>query len=273
MLLRAARRLASTTAGGCGGRRLLSWQGGGVLPACAAAAGPHQQCEGPLAAGTAAFVKHYCSGFEQPAAAPSQHRPWKPYSSFGLAAAREPVPEFDVYRVTVVTGHTRGAGTKYAAWIQLFGTHGESDKFLIADSDENGLPKGSSKTFEMLVPRDIGSLRRVYVERDKGSSCDIADGWFLDSVRVEGPEEQLRLFPCHSWLGQSECGGITGTTSGMVHLRVCQVIVQGCFLFQVFASHVCNLECGNCSPIWLHVWAQGYEELKLRLCRCFGVLI
>ncbi|PNH10786.1 putative protein phosphatase 2C 55 [Tetrabaena socialis] len=38
----------------------------------------------------------------------------------------------------------------------------------------------------------------------------LAAPWFLDSVIVHTPESHRLLFPCHSWFGESDCGGMRG---------------------------------------------------------------
>lgn len=97
--------------------------------------------------------------------------------------------------------------------MQLIGSHGESEKFLIANSDTEGLERGSKVTFEVQVP-PIGPLRRVFIEREKSSCTATGDGWFLEAVVVHGPNGEHFLFPCNSWFGQSDCGDYEGMEAG-----------------------------------------------------------
>lgn len=140
-------------------------------------------------------------------AAPSSKSFSRP--SYGLAES-EVAPEFDTYHVNVVTGNVRGAGTPSTAWIQLIGAEGQSDKYVIGDSSDAGFQRGSRKQFDMPVPKGIGPLRRVFIERDASRATEVGSGWFLQQVEVRGPDGQLWLFPCHSWLGESDCGNIAG---------------------------------------------------------------
>lgn len=132
---------------------------------------------------------------------------WRPFASYGLAAQ---VVEYDVYRVAVVTGNVRGAGTHASAFLQLIGANGESERVIVGDSEENGFTRGSKREVEIAARKDIGPIKRVHVEREKGSICDVGDGWFLDRVEVHGPHNQEYVFPCQSWFGQSDCGNVEG---------------------------------------------------------------
>jgi len=125
--------------------------------------------------------------------------------NYGVAA-RQLHNDLDTYRVRGVTGNVRGAGTASAAYVQLICSHGESDKVVVGQSGDEGLVRGSKVTFDVPVPLGIGPLRRVYVEREKGSCTDTGEGWYLEAVLVEGPAGERLVFPCNSWFGQSDCG-------------------------------------------------------------------
>jgi hypothetical protein len=101
----------------------------------------------------------------------------------------------------------RGAGTKAQAWLQLIGADGASGKVCFEGSDD-GFPRGSLLQLRMLAPRSMGAIKRVLVERAKRSASDLGDGWFLEQVEVHGPRGEHTVFPCHSWLGSSDCGNI-----------------------------------------------------------------
>jgi hypothetical protein len=114
------------------------------------------------------------------------------------------------YRVSVITGNVRGAGTRSGVKVQLIGSEGSSDLIEVGNSMEEGLRRASTTTFDVLVPRELGTLRRVYVERDKASSTDTGDGWYLEQVNVVGPQNDVHIFPCNSWFGHSDCGDFSG---------------------------------------------------------------
>lgn len=129
--------------------------------------------------------------------------------NYGVAAHQLP-HELETYRISVITGNVRGAGTPSTAWVQLIGSTGESEKYVVGNSGEEGLSRGSKVTFEVQVPRDIGALRRVLIQRDKGSFTNTGDGWYLDHIEVDGPHGAHYTFPCHAWFGQSDCGDFAG---------------------------------------------------------------
>lgn len=135
-------------------------------------------------------------------------------ASYGVAArAEEHLQNFyENYRVSVITGNVRGAGTSAAAYIQLIGTYGESDKVLIGNSEDEGFQRGSKITFDVSVPGGIGPLRRVNVERAEGGHTTTGDGWYLDTVVVHGPEGEASMFPCQAWFGQSDSGDYEGAS-------------------------------------------------------------
>lgn len=130
-------------------------------------------------------------------------------ANYGVAA-RQVHNDIDTYHVSVVTGNVRGAGTNSAAFLQLVGSHGESEKVVIGNSHEEGLQRGSKVTFEVQVPQGIGPLRRVFIEREKSSCTDTGEGWYLEAVVVHGPSGEHYLFPCNSWFGHSDCGDYEG---------------------------------------------------------------
>jgi hypothetical protein len=99
--------------------------------------------------------------------------------------------------------------------VQLIGSHGESDKFVVGNSDDEGLERGSKVTFNVQVP-PIGPIRRVFVEREKASCTATGDGWFLESVIVHGPNGEHYSFPCNAWFGHSDCGDYEGEQQGSV---------------------------------------------------------
>lgn len=130
-------------------------------------------------------------------------------ANYGVAA-RQLQNDLETYRVSVVTGNLRGAGTGSAAYVQLIGSHGESDKFVVGNSEDEGLTRGSKVTFDVQVP-PIGPIRRVFVEREKASCTATGDGWFLESVIVHGPNGEHYSFPCNAWFGHSDCGDYEGS--------------------------------------------------------------
>lgn len=130
-----------------------------------------------------------------------------------LAGAAAPEPALPLYRIQVVTGDVRGAGTQAPAVITIYGESGQSQDINIGhDNDEQGFERGSMKLYECNVESELGPLKRVHVEQLQPSVTDTGSGWYLDRVEVTSPGGQLTVFPCHSWLGKNDAGDISGET-------------------------------------------------------------
>lgn len=128
-----------------------------------------------------------------------------------LAGAAAPEPALPLYRVQVVTGDVRGAGTQAPAVITIYGESGQSQDIDIGhDQDEQGFERGSIKYYECNVESELGALKRIHVEQLEPSVTDTGSGWYLDKIEVTAPSGQLTVFPCHSWLGKNDAGDISG---------------------------------------------------------------
>ncbi|KAG1681171.1 hypothetical protein FOA52_015614 [Chlamydomonas sp. UWO 241] len=143
---------------------------------------------------------------EAPAASTSTHSPSRGpgvVSSHGFAASPATIEasssDCEPYTVTVVTGRRRGAGTTDPVAVQLIGTHASSDRFLL-DSNEGGFDRGSTVTFTVPVPRDLGPLRRLLVSKE--STLDIGGAWYLRLIEIANPAGEATIFPCNSWIGE-----------------------------------------------------------------------
>jgi len=132
------------------------------------------------------------------------------YAQYGLAAADVVQQELEQYKVTVITGNLRGAGTHSPAWIQLIGQNGMTAKYQLGETDGGGFERGTTKSFTIDVPKDLGPLRRIHIEKRRDRGTILGEGWYLQQVEVEGPGRERTVFPCNSWLGESDCGGYVG---------------------------------------------------------------
>ena len=142
-----------------------------------------------------------------------QHPGHLAFAAQAQALAEVPAAEAtpSVYRIEVVTGDVRGAGTQAPAIVTLYGESGKSSDYLVGnEQDENGFERGSRKKYELNVERDLGSLKRIHVEQCEPSVTDTGSGWFLDAIEVTGPNGAVVLFPCHSWIGKNDAGDISG---------------------------------------------------------------
>lgn len=153
-----------------------------------------------------AFLRPACARHLQPPGHPG-------FAAQAQALAEAPVTEAapSQYRIEVVTGDVRGAGTHAPAIVTLFGESGHSSDFVIGnDQDENGFERGSSKNYELNVESDLGPIKRIHIEQCAPSVTETGYGWFLDKIEVTGPSGQTIVFPCHSWIGKNDAGDISG---------------------------------------------------------------
>lgn len=127
-----------------------------------------------------------------------------PYSQ----ATPNPGQKQFLYKVQVVTGNVRGAGTSASAFLKLLCSNGESRVFQVAEN--MGFERGTVETFKLPVDRDLGAVKTVFVRRAKTGVSETGAGWFLDKVLVRGPSGELVSFPCKQWLGDSEEGDVQG---------------------------------------------------------------
>lgn len=146
------------------------------------------------------------------------------FAAQAQALAEAPVPEATPsrYRIEVVTGDVRGAGTHAPAIVTLHGESGDSSDFVIGNEEENGFERGSSKMYELNIERDLGPLKRIHIEQCEPSVTETGFGWFLDKLEVTGPNGQTITFPCHSWIGKNDAGDISGPVSNQRNLIPCQ---------------------------------------------------
>lgn len=131
-------------------------------------------------------------------------------------APQQPVASPETYTVKIVTGNLRGAGTHSQATIQLIGSNGTSERILIGGDLTGVLGRGSTRTITVPVPQHIGTIRRVFVEKQRESSS-AGEGWYLQLVEVEDSTGERTVFPCNAWLGESDCGMMSG---GLRHLHI-----------------------------------------------------
>ncbi|KAK9806298.1 hypothetical protein WJX72_009199 [[Myrmecia] bisecta] len=116
-----------------------------------------------------------------------------------------------LYRVDIVTGDVRGAGTTAPAVIRLIGEEGQSEEYVLGnDQDAYGFERSTTKSYSLDVGRHIGSLRRIHVHQVPPSSTELGTGWFLDRIEVTSSQGGSWRFPCNSWLGKSDAGDVSG---------------------------------------------------------------
>lgn len=112
------------------------------------------------------------------------------------------------YKLHVVTGNLRGAGSNSAVFVKIIGTKGESREVEI--SEGLGFEKGGVVTESVVVNEDIGVPKMILVKRAQSEVSDTGSGWYLEKMVVEDPNGEALSFPCMQWFGISDCGDVTG---------------------------------------------------------------
>jgi len=120
----------------------------------------------------------------------------------------KPGPDFVRYRVSVVTGTVKGAGTDANVHLTLVGSTGRVDKALL-DNEKNNFEQGKVDIF-FFETLDMGDIKQAIIEHD---GTGIGSGWFLDKIFVLNETSKQRwTFPCNRWLDKKEDDGQTQRT-------------------------------------------------------------
>ena len=81
----------------------------------------------------------------------------------------------ELYNVRIITGRRRGAETSDGVSIQLIGANGSTEKHHLRTED--GFPRGSTKDFSIPVPKGLGDIKRLHLEKDASPEFDRGGGW------------------------------------------------------------------------------------------------
>eukprot|EP00736_Rhodelphis_marinus_P000918 Rmarinus@m.27357 len=118
------------------------------------------------------------------------------------------------YRVVVMTGRVRGAGTDANVFISLFGENGSLSKQELESRVED-FEKGSVDEFRLKSDTKLGEISHIVVEHD--NSGDSA-AWYLEKIMISevdefGDASDRWVFPCKEWLDKPE-------TDGFVRMKI-----------------------------------------------------
>jgi len=104
------------------------------------------------------------------------------------------------YRITVITGLERGAGTDANVFLTLVGTDGRVDKARL-DNDKDNFERGRIDVFS-IDTLDLGELKQAIIGHDgKG----VGSAWYLDKVFIVNEVTNQRwMFPCKKWFDSSQ---------------------------------------------------------------------
>lgn len=141
--------------------------------------------------------------------------------SFGRThylAKVQPTANLILYRIEVVTGDVRGAGSPVPAAFMFSGENGDSEEFVFGDEEEGcGFDRGTKQKYT-IFSKNLGKLCRLHVRQLGASTTVTGAGWFLDRVIVKGPQGEKWIFPCHAWFGKSDAGGEYGSTERLLNV-------------------------------------------------------
>ncbi|XP_049618566.1 lipoxygenase homology domain-containing protein 1 isoform X3 [Syngnathus scovelli] len=110
------------------------------------------------------------------------------------------------YKIIVITGDIKDAGTDANVHITIYGVNGDSGRRHLRKKFRNLFERGRTDRFviEML---DLGELLRVKVEQDNSGSNH---GWFLECVEVTNMANSVTtIFQCAKWLDKGKADGRT----------------------------------------------------------------
>jgi hypothetical protein len=118
------------------------------------------------------------------------------------------------YKLRVITGDLRGAGTSEPIFLELHGERGSSGQIVMKPP----LTRASTVDVMFEVDGDLGRLQHMDVGFVDGAQALTikGSGWLLDRVETYRIDTSMRripkpvVFPCQRWIGESESGSRSG---------------------------------------------------------------
>jgi hypothetical protein len=108
------------------------------------------------------------------------------------------------YKLTVVTGDRRGAGTSANVFVCIYGRDNNSGSHKL-EGVKNAFQRGETNQFGVETV-DLGDLVKIRVWHDNKG---FTPGWFLDKIIVESQKTQEKwFFNCGKWLAKGEEDGL-----------------------------------------------------------------
>ena len=121
------------------------------------------------------------------------------------------------YKLRIITGDLRGAGTTEQMFIELHGDFTSSGRLLVPT------PLNRATTVESMcrVHGELGRLQRMEVGfvDPENATKNTGHGWLLDRIETYRIDTSMRripkpvVFPCQRWIGTSESGSRSGMYS------------------------------------------------------------
>ncbi len=108
------------------------------------------------------------------------------------------------YKLSVVTGDVRGAGSSTPVVVTLYGDGDSNSESHVIGGEENQSFERATKSQYVLYSKSLGRLRRIVIEQlpeKRGRSAEDT-AWYLDRIEVQCPDGHRYAFPCSSWFGK-----------------------------------------------------------------------
>ncbi|CAB4019689.1 lipoxygenase homology domain-containing 1-like, partial [Paramuricea clavata] len=107
------------------------------------------------------------------------------------------------YRVHVITGDVKGAGTDANVFITLFGQYGDSGERPLTKSETHTdkFERGKEDIFSFEAA-DLGNLHKIKLRHDNAM---LNPAWFVERVEIEDlTADRQFLFHCERWLAKNK---------------------------------------------------------------------
>lgn len=108
------------------------------------------------------------------------------------------------YKIDVVTGSKKNAGTDANVYISIKGSKARTGEIRLDNLGHNDFERNQTNHFELVLD-DLGDLEEVKIRHDNTGK---GPGWFLEKIMIMNPTaEQTWEFPCHQWLATTAGDG------------------------------------------------------------------
>jgi len=112
-------------------------------------------------------------------------------------------PSVVSYKIIVITGNVRGAGTDADVFISILGDKGKIDREKLSN-DKDNFERGRVDNFGIKTI-DIGEIQNITIGHN---GRGFGSAWFLDKVFVINEKTSQRwVFPCNRWFSKKEDDG------------------------------------------------------------------
>ncbi|XP_028252886.1 hydroperoxide isomerase ALOXE3-like [Parambassis ranga] len=112
------------------------------------------------------------------------------------------------YKLEVITGSMKHAGTMDHISITLYGTEGQSGRTELNNFGID-FKTGTTRIYTIKSKQSLGKLLLLKVEKDRFLFFP-EDEWYCSKIVVTTPEGDVILFPCYQWISRGELMELRG---------------------------------------------------------------